>query len=616
MRHARVRASSTQRSRRIAVLTGAALLTTALAVASSSSAVAAPSPVSAASEQGASEQGVSVQGAFNQGASVQGMTEYLAADAVTNGTIIGPDYTQGQLATEAVGRRAVQLAAQGQYVQFTLTRPANAFDLSYALSQGASGTLSVYVNRVKLTQELNLTSAYSYVSTPDITGSLTHHFFNDVRMLLPRELLPGSTVTFEVSATDKATPYTIDVADFFQVQGPSAQPWNSVSVTSYGADPTGKANSAAAFNAAIAAADSAGKVVWVPVGTYLVSSPLDITAGAIEGAGDWYTQIESNELIDNTSAVAGPINLSGFAIIGSTVGRYDDSTHNAIDGSLGSGWTANGLWIQDTNVGFWLQYGNSDCTVENSVILSTDADGLNFNGNATDCTVRNNFIRNTGDDGLAIWSYPALDSHITFAGNTVEQPNLANGIADYGGSDNAIIGNLIEDTNALGSGLTVSNEQFSTPGFVPLTGTITVAGNTLVRTGALNPNWGHPMCAMQLDAYDYAFSAVTVSVADNNIDDSPWCAYEFVSGSGNGYSVSGVTINGDTVNGTGTVIFQEETPGSVTVNNVHASNIGIAGVVSDIYPPDSGTFTLNVGPGNSGWSTTPVLTAFPSPVTG
>jgi hypothetical protein len=45
--------------------------------------------------------------------------------------------------------------------------------------------------------------------------------------------------------------------------------------------------------------------------------------------------------------------------------------------------------------------------VENSVILSTDADGLNFNGNATNCTVKNNFLRNTGDDGLAIWSYPA-----------------------------------------------------------------------------------------------------------------------------------------------------------------------------------------------------------------
>ena len=39
-------------------------------------------------------------------------------------------------------------------MQFTLTSAANAFDVHYALPQGASGTLSVYVNGTKLSQEL------------------------------------------------------------------------------------------------------------------------------------------------------------------------------------------------------------------------------------------------------------------------------------------------------------------------------------------------------------------------------------------------------------------------------------------------------------------------------
>src|SRR5581483_1289678 len=47
------------------------------------------------------------------GASVP-FTEYEAVNASTNGTVIGPDFTQGDLATEAVDRRAVQLTAQGQ----------------------------------------------------------------------------------------------------------------------------------------------------------------------------------------------------------------------------------------------------------------------------------------------------------------------------------------------------------------------------------------------------------------------------------------------------------------------------------------------------------------------
>jgi F5/8 type C domain/Pectate lyase superfamily protein/Abnormal spindle-like microcephaly-assoc'd, ASPM-SPD-2-Hydin len=547
------------------------------------------------------------------GASVP-FTEYEAENATTNGTVIGPDFTQGDLATEASGREAVQLTAQGKYVQFTLTSPANAFDVHYALPQGASGTLSVYVNGSKLSQELSLTSAYSYITTSGILGSKTHKFYDDARMMFGQTLPQGTTVRLQVDSTDTAVPYTIDVADFYNVPAAATQPANSISVTSEGADPTGASDSTTAFRNAISAANSAGESVWIPPGTYLVGSALQVNSATIIGAGDWYSQIKTNEFIHNTSAVSGPVNLSGFAILGNTVGRHDDSTANAIDGSLGSGWTVNGLWIQDTNVGFWLQYGNSNCTVENSVIESTDADGLNFNGNASNCTVKNNFIRNTGDDGLAIWSYPTADSGITFANNTIVQPTLANGIADYGGSNNTISNNVIADTNALGSGLAISNEQFLSP-FTPLSGTITVSGNYLIRAGAYNPNWGHPMGAVRFDAYDSAFSNVTVNYSGGAILDSPYEPFEFVSGSGNGYAVSGVNVSNVNVQNMGTVVMQAETAGSGSFSGVTASGVGVPGAYNYAYPSNTaGAFTFNQGSGNSGWSTTPVLTTFPDPV--
>jgi hypothetical protein len=540
-------------------------------------------------------------------------TEYEAENASTNGTVIGPDFTQGDLATEASGREAVQLTATGQYVQFTLTSAANAFDVHYALPQGASGTLSVYVNGTKLSNELSLTSAYSYITTSGILGSDTHKFYDDARMMFGQTYQAGTTVRLEADSSDTALPYTIDVADFYDVPAAAAQPANSVSVTSEGADPTGAADSTQAFRNAISAANSAGESVWIPSGTYLVSSALQVNAATIIGAGDWYSQIKTNEFIDNTSAVSGPVNLSGFAILGSTVGRHDDSTANAIDGSLGSGFTVNGLWIQDTNVGFWLQYGNSNCTVENTVIESTDADGLNFNGNATNCTVKNNFIRNTGDDGLAIWSYPSADSGITFANNTIVQPTLANGIADYGGSNNTISNNVVADTEPLGSGIAISNEQFLSP-FTPLSGTITVSGNYLIRTGAMNPNWGHPMGAVRFDAYDSAFSNVTVNYSGGAILDSPYEAFEFVSGSGNGYAVNGVNISNVNVQNLGTVVMQAETSGTANVSGVTASGVGVSGAYNYGYPSNTaGAYTFNLGSGNSGWSTTPVLTAFPNP---
>src|SRR6202167_3116839 len=111
-------------------------------------------------------------------------TEYEAEHASTNGTIIGPSFAQGSLPSEAVGREAVQLTATGQYVTFTLTSAANAFDLHYALPQGDTGTLSVYVNGTELGQQLNLTSAYSYIGNSGITGADNHKFFDDVRMML------------------------------------------------------------------------------------------------------------------------------------------------------------------------------------------------------------------------------------------------------------------------------------------------------------------------------------------------------------------------------------------------------------------------------------------------
>jgi len=553
---------------------------------------------------------------YDGGASVPGMTgEYLATgpNATSTGSVIGPSYTQGGLASEAVGREAVQLTATGQYVQFTLGVNANAVDVAYALPQGTSGTLSVYVNGVKQSHELQLTSAYSYISTPEIYGSQTHHFYNDVRLLFGTELRRGDTVRLQADASDTALPYTINLADFYQVAAPIQQPSHTVSVLSEGADSTGATDSAPAFNAAISAANAKHEAVWIPAGNFAVDESLQVNTATIEGAGDWYSQIHSNAFIDNTSVVPGPVNLKNFAILGDTVGRHDDSTANAINGSLGTGAVVDGLWIQNTNVGFWLQFGNTDVTVRNSVVLDTDADGLNLNGNATGVVVRNDFIRNTGDDGLAIWSYPAVDSHDVFAWDTVEQPNLANGIAEYGGTDNAIVHDVIADSNALGSGLTISNEQFASPGFTTLAGTIDVSGDTIIRAGAMNPNWGHPMSAIQIDAYDYAISDVALDLNDLNVFDTPYSVFELVSGDGTGLPISGLRIANVKIQNVGTVVFQGETQGSAYVANVHATGVGAAGTVQDQYPPATPQFQFQLGSGNSGWSLSPTLAYFPQP---
>ncbi|MGW3130681.1 discoidin domain-containing protein [Streptomyces sp. NPDC001123] len=522
-------------------------------------------------------------------------TSVEAEAATTTGTRIGPDYTQGTLASEASGRQAVRLTS-GQRVEFTAPQASNAVNLSYSVPDGQTGTLNVYVNGVKLAKTLAVTSKYSYVDTGWIAGAKQHHFFDNARLLLGRNIQAGDKVAFESTGTQ----VTVDVADFEQVAGAATQPAGSVSVVSKGADPSGNGDSTQAFRDAISAAQ--GGTVWIPPGDYRLTSSLSgVQNVTLLGAGSWYSVVHTSRFIDQSSS-SGNVHISNFAVIGEVTERVDSNPDNFVNGSLGPNSSVSGMWIQHLKCGFWLTGNNDNLVVENNRILDTTADGLNLNGNAHGVQVRNNFLRNQGDDSLAMWSLNSPDTNSGFTNNTISQPNLANGIAIYGGTDLSVRNNLISDTNALGSGIAISNQKFLDP-FAPLSGTITVDGNTLVRTGAMNPNWNHPMGALRVDSYDSAINA-TVDITNTTITNSPYGAFEFVSGGGQGYPVRNVNVTGATVQNTGTVVVQAEAQGAATFRNVTATGVGAAGIYNCPYPANSGSFALTDGGGNSGWAGT------------
>ncbi|MYT09707.1 MULTISPECIES: discoidin domain-containing protein [Streptomyces] len=518
-----------------------------------------------------------------------------AESAATTGTRVGPDYTQGTLASESSGRQAVRIGS-GQRVEFTVPRAANAVNVAYSVPDGQSGTLNVYVNGTRLARTLPVTSKYSYIDTSWIPGARTHHFFDNARLLLGQNVQAGDKVAFESTGTQ----VTVDVADFEQVAAAAGQPAGSVSVTSKGADPTGNGDSTQAFRDAIAAAQ--GGVVWIPPGDYRLTSSLSgVQNVTLQGAGSWHSIVHTSRFIDQSSS-AGGVRIKDFAVLGEVTERVDSNPDNFVNGSLGPGSSVSGMWLQHLKVGLWLTGNNDNLVVENNRFLDMTADGLNLNGNARGVRVRNNFLRNQGDDALAMWSLYAPDTNSSFENNTITQPNLANGIAIYGGTDLAVRNNLVSDTNALGSGIAISNQKFLDP-FSPLAGTITVDGNTLVRTGAMNPNWNHPMGALRVDSYDSAVNA-TVNITNTTLTDSPYSAFEFVSGGGQGYPVRNVTVDGATVRNTGTVVVQAEAQGAATFRNVTATSVGAAGVYNCPYPASSGTFAVTDGGGNSGWSST------------
>ncbi|HUN37863.1 MAG TPA: discoidin domain-containing protein [Trebonia sp.] len=536
-------------------------------------------------------------------------TEYSSVGSSTNGAVIGPSDNLYTLPAEAVGRTAVTLSGAGKYVDFTLAKPANAVDLRYSIPDSADGSglttpLKVYVDGQQR-PDLTLTSKYTwfYGSYPftnnpaDLDG---HHMYDDVRTLLGRTLPAGTHVRFQIA--NPSIPVTIDVADFQQVAPPVPQPRGSISVLSFGADPTGQKDSTTAIQNAISAGSAEGKAVYIPPGDFTVTAHLIVNNVTLTGAGEWYSILHGNGVGVYGNLPPNPstnVHLSNFAIFGEITDRVDSADVNGIGGGLQDS-TISNVWIQHVKAGIWMTGPFTNLKISNVRIQDTTADGINFDGGITSSSVTNTYIRNTGDDGLALWSSGAADAGDSFTHDTVVLPILANNFAIYGGHDNSITSDYGTDTITQGGGIQVGN-RFSS---VPLSGTTTIANNTLVRTGVLDPNWKFGVGAIWFYASDGEDMTGTINVSHNTILDSPYDAFGFVgdyipNATPPAYAIDNVHINDNIVHNVGTFVFQLQSAGTNdTISNVVSTGtVGLDGTMACGYG-----ITPTYGPGNTGWS--------------
>jgi hypothetical protein len=561
-------------------------------------------------------------------------TEYNAAtspNVATNGTVLAPDFQYGALQAEATGRQAVQLVGQGKYVSFKLTRAANAVDVHYTVPDslqggGISAPLDLYVDG-KLTTALSLTSQFSwlygnypYTNTPFVAqpdGEVPHDFYNDVRYQFAETLPAGTVVRLQIDSGDDAPWYVINTADFQLVGAPIRQPasgYINVTQAPYDVDDTGATDVTAALQSAIDAASAAGEGVYLPPGTYTISAPLNVNNVKVLGAGEWYTVLTGSNVEFNgaQNPASTNVGVSNLAMFGNVDVRDDSDTEvTAFNGGFSDSRISD-VWIQNEKAGVWIVGPSSNLTLTNLRIQDTTADGINLDayaGPITSTTIANNFLRNTQDDGIALWSQNYGDTVDTVAHNTVDTPGLANNIGVYGaGAGDLITGNLLQDTVQFGSGIGVE-QRF---GSVPMSGTLDILGNELVRTGQFDPGWDYGSGAVLFYA-DQADMSSTVNVVGNEILDSPYEAFQFQnagsSAADGNYSISNVSIVGNVVRNVGTFVVQEQAPGQAYIARTIASGVGDAGV----YNCDSG-FTLNRGPGDLGWPTTTCVMPAAGPV--
>jgi len=386
---------------------------------------------------------------------------------------------------------------------------------------------------------------------------------------------------------DSSLTYTIDVADFYAVPDPYPKPAGYLSVVDYGADPTGAKDSVDAFNKAIAAGKG-GTGVWIPAGTYFMSTRVVVDQVTIRGAGPWYTEMHGMDFgfFGNFPPSSSTnVKIYDLAIFGRTITRDDMEVSSGAGGALTSTIIQN-IWIEHNKCGMWLDGPFHDLLVTGVTIRNTFADGINFHKGVQNSKVEQTVTRNTGDDSLAMWpEQPGPYGGNTFQFNTLSLPILANTLAIYGGDSNSVTDNIVSDTLSFGAGVQIG-PRFNS---VALTGTTTSARNTLIRTGSTGyggPGYG----AIWLFAENSDISNPVV-FTDHVVTDSYYSAIQFYQGGMTNIVFTNISID------TAGYAIEERTQGSATFNYVVAKGLTIGGQWNCGVP-----FKIILGPGNAGWS--------------
>lgn len=427
-----------------------------------------------------------------------------------------PAPTAATLETEASGYALVELRATGDSVTIpsNSARPTNALVVRASIPDAPAGggitaTLNLYVNTV-FRQAITLSSrqAWNYrgaTTNPDDprAGGMPYRFYNEFPVWVAGAPIgTASTIKLQKDAANTAAVYHVDSVDLENVAPALAQPANSLSVVTYGADPTFAKDSTVAIQNTVNAARSQGKSVWIPKGTYLTNSvaptPLNVTGVTVQGAGMWHSTLYRRVPLPATSwrsqiLVGSGTTLTDLQIDANAIWRGVGGTGGSdygINASGAGGWLVDRIWTRHIDAN-WLSGTNG--VLQNSRTADSYGDGFNVNNGNTphpdklgrDITVRNNFARNTGDDSFATYSDAGASgtngqmSGTKILNNTAIAPWWANGIRIAGGRNVEVRDNLVTSVSS-NNALEIS--VFGDSGH-PLE-SATVSGNVLLGGGA------------------------------------------------------------------------------------------------------------------------------------
>ncbi len=409
-------------------------------------------------------------------------------------------------------------------------------------------------------------------------------------------------------SSNKAAYYIIDFVDLEMVGAPIAQPANTLSITDYGAVPNdGKDDTTAIYNCYYAAV-AQGKGIYIPAGVFNQNTPLKISQPiTVTGAGMWYTSLAQTYDADGNNRIGFIGNGAGIVIENMSLdgsGTCRNNGASAFTGYYGPGSKFINVWVEHTTTGAWIgtTAGITDgLLVQGCRFWDTFADGINLCNSSKNSTVRNCISRGNGDDGFATWSATDMSpdpcQNNNFISDTSELQWRANGLAIYGGENNAIRYCLASD-NLTYAGVDISSS------FTPykFDGSTSVSDVTIIRCGGAFFG-GQPYGALWVEAH-YS-PIVGLNIQNVNIIDATYSGIEICS---TNYDCASqpmtVQMSNININGTGyypassgqqgssdAIYVQSNALGSVDIKGLTYNNIK-QGQISN--QADSKKFTLNI----------------------
>jgi Right handed beta helix region len=279
----------------------------------------------------------------------------------------------------------------------------------------------------------------------------------------------GKTLRASVTGKNSSGQATATSAASMVVQAASTAPINVL--TDYGTSDT-------AVRAAVGAAQSQGRDLYFPAGTYTHAGTITLTGLKASGDGPSSVLVASNAgqgaivLRGNGTELRNMTLSSPYASSRLTTGV---SAGIFIDGA--TNFLLDRVVVDKAGSAGILNYGGAYGTISNSTVRNTLADGIHSTHGAHDIDIFGNTVLNSGDDMFAVVSYESdgVRSHdIAIHGNVGNGETWGRGATVVGGYNVQIYSNDISHT--YGAGIYIASEPaWSTYGV----DNVTVNGNKI-----------------------------------------------------------------------------------------------------------------------------------------